>query len=317
MRTLFSFVSLMLLFTSSSVMALECHKDSISGSTSERVNIGSVKIPNDVPDGTIVWRSEVMTSDFHCWSTTSKTDEYVYIYTFPVVSSSAVMPDGIKFGIIYDGQGLGTDSDKTQTSLYFEKKDKGSSKSKVLTMSYQVYIQKTGNLSSSILFDTDEVAVFQLDGVGGINNNDGVNYRYTLTGLTNLVALECSAHIPEVTDVDFGELRPWNSTGSVVARQDFSLAVSRSCDAPFSLDALFAPTGTVVDHDSVDLGNGALLKIYDPDIGEYLMFNSLTEFVDLTTVKSKTKSYQAVLVSNGESVPGEFESDIIFTVNYK
>lgn len=70
-----------MIFFSTSTLALECHKDSISGSTSELVNIGSVKIPNDVPDGTIVWRSEVLTNNFVCWSTTSKTDEYVYIYT--------------------------------------------------------------------------------------------------------------------------------------------------------------------------------------------------------------------------------------------
>ncbi|HDZ2106011.1 TPA: hypothetical protein RR003_004990, partial [Klebsiella pneumoniae] len=91
----------------------------------------------------------------------------------------------------------------------------------------------------------------------------------------------------------------------------------RTCDAPFSLDALFTPTGTVVNNDSVDLGNGALLKIYDPDTGNYLVFNDLTDFVDLTTSKSQTKTYQAVLVSNGEAKTGEFESDIIFTVNYK
>ncbi|HBZ2267617.1 TPA: hypothetical protein ACSI7L_005475, partial [Klebsiella pneumoniae] len=307
------FILLIMIFFSTSTLALECHKDSISGSTSELVNIGSVKIPNDVPDGTIVWRSEVLTNNFVCWSTTSKTDEYVYIYTYPEVSGSAAMPEGVAFGIIYDGVDLGTNSDKTQTSLYFTKSEKGSKYAKTLTMSYQIYIKKTANLSSSIVFDTDEIAVFQLDGVGGINNNAGLNYRYTLTGLTNFVALECSANIPEVTDVDFGELKPWNSTGSVITRKDFSLAVSRTCDAPFSLDALFTPTGTVVNNDSVDLGNGALLKIYDPDTGNYLVFNDLTDFVDLTTSKSQTKTYQAVLVSNGEAKTGEFESDIIFT----
>ena len=43
-------------------------------------------------------------------------------------------------------------------------------------MSYQIYIKKTANLSSSIVFDTDEIS-FQPDGVGGINNA-GLNYRY-------------------------------------------------------------------------------------------------------------------------------------------
>ncbi|MCV4932496.1 fimbrial protein, partial [Escherichia coli] len=84
------------------------------------------------------------------------------------------MPEGVAFGIIYDGVDLGTNSDKTQTSLYFTKSEKGSKYAKTLTMSYQIYIKKTANLSSSIVFDTDEIAVFQLDGVGGINNNAGL-----------------------------------------------------------------------------------------------------------------------------------------------
>ncbi|MDM7399845.1 hypothetical protein QUE20_27015, partial [Klebsiella pneumoniae] len=85
------FILLIMIFFSTSTLALECHKDSISGSTSELVNIGSVKIPNDVPDGTIVWRSEVLTNNFVCWSTTSKTDEYVYIYG----SSLVVVAEGM------------------------------------------------------------------------------------------------------------------------------------------------------------------------------------------------------------------------------
>ncbi len=133
------------------------------------------------------------------------------------------MPEGVAFGIIYDGVDLGTNSDKTQTSLYFTKSEKGSKYAKTLTMSYQIYIKKTANLSSSIVFDTDEIAVFQLDGVGGINNNAGLNYRYTLTGLTNFVALECSANIPEVTDVDFGELKPRTARALLLPERTFHL----------------------------------------------------------------------------------------------
>lgn len=52
------------------------------------------------------------------------------------------MPEGVAFGIIYDGVDLGTNSDKTQTSLYFTKSEKGSKYAKTLTMSYQIYIKK-------------------------------------------------------------------------------------------------------------------------------------------------------------------------------
>lgn len=54
------------------------------------------------------------------------------------------MPEGVAFGIIYDGVDLGTNSDKTQTSLYFTKSEKGSKYAKTLTMSYQIYIKKNG-----------------------------------------------------------------------------------------------------------------------------------------------------------------------------
>ncbi|MEQ0461807.1 hypothetical protein ABLV74_26140, partial [Klebsiella sp. JB_Kp027] len=67
----------------------------------------------------------------------------------------------------------------------------------------------------------------------------------------------------------------------------------------------------------LQLSKSSIYSTKPPDTGNYLVFNDLTDFVDLTTSKSQTKTYQAVLVSNGEAKTGEFESDIIFTVNYK
>ncbi|WP_058910668.1 fimbrial protein [Entomohabitans teleogrylli] len=310
------FMALMFCAALTPAQALECHQGSATGTTSEKVNIGNVKIPRDVPDGTIVWRSEVQTNTFVCWSTTTKYEEYVYIYTYPRVDTSAVMPPGIKFGIIYNGIDLGTESTKTQTDLFFEKKESTKNK-KQMTMSYQVYIQKTGPLNNEIVFNTDEVAVFQLDGANDINNKEGKNYRYTLTGLSNLMALACSASIPEVTEVDFGELKPWDSVGQELVRRDFSIPVSRNCDAPFALDAIFTPTGNLQGSNGADLGNGAVLKLYDSGFNEFIDFNKKRDFADLTVDRNVTRKFQAVLFSNGQATPGAFETDIIFIVNYK
>ena len=76
--------------------------------------------------------------------------------------------------------------------------------------------------------------------------------------------------------------------------------------------------GTVVNNDSVDTGQWCIAENIRSDTGNYLVFNDLTDFVDSDNFESQTKNLtRSCLPVAWKQNRAEFESDIIFTVNYK
>lgn len=310
MRIFYKSLPALFLLTALNAQALECHLNDSDGITEESEDIGQLAIPTNLPVGSILWKSDVMTRAVFCWSRLSK-GESVYFYSDP---DSASAENGLEFGIIYNGNDLGTSPNRTITNILITKS--GVKNGVLGVVNYQLYLKKTGDISEDYN-GIPQFAVFQLDGEKGINIKPGLNYRYTVTGLDNIRVIPCGLEIPEVTDVDFGTLPPWDGKGHDIAHQTFSLHLKKSCGAPFSVDARFTSSLPLVDDSSLDLQNGASLKLYDVDSGHYIHYGHLTPMANMTTTLTHVKTYRAELIANGKSIAGPFSADVVISVNYK
>lgn len=291
-------------------LALECHLETSKGITEEREDIGQLAIPIDLPIGSIVWRSNSLTRNVFCWSGLSK-GEPVYFYSDPDNTS---IGSGLEFGIIYNGIDLGNAPNRTITDIILTKK--GEKYGKNGNINYQIYLKKIGEIPIDYQ-GLPEFSVFQLDGEKGINKNPGKNYRFTVTGLDRIRVLPCHLEIPDVVEVDFGELLPWEGYGHELKRKPFSLELRKSCDAHFSVDARFTSSLPLVDAKSLDLNNGATLKIYDPDTSQYIHYGQFAPLANMDSALVKIKHFDAILFANGKAKLGAFSADVIVSINYK
>lgn len=173
--------------------ALECHKDTTSGTVFDYENIGSMKIPSTLPVGSRLWTSKTYSRNLACWAykNVKPKGEYSFFYPNPY---GAVVGAGIGIGIIYNGQDLGvvtgggTVSSRVPTGVFVYPGPSGRlppSNPTMLPVTVQVYLEKIGDMSN-ISYGVDSLSVFQVDGELGINNTPGGNYQFTLSGLKNI-----------------------------------------------------------------------------------------------------------------------------------
>ncbi|CAI0926155.1 Uncharacterised protein [Serratia proteamaculans] len=126
-------------------LALECHLDSENGITEESENIGALTVAADLPLGSRLWTSRIMTRSVVCWAQGSTKGEWVYFYGNPV---GDVVRPGIGMGLIYNDADLGIvkAGSKVQTDMWRlkNKPEKGQVK-------YQIYLQKTGEIKEGAM----------------------------------------------------------------------------------------------------------------------------------------------------------------------
>lgn len=195
-----------LLACSRGVLALECHLNGTSGPTREIEDIGALTVPANLPVGSRLWTSKIMTRNVTCWSEDSALDgEWVYFYGNP---AGHVVRPGIGMGLIYNDADLGIvgRGSKVRTDMWRNESPKRGQ------VRFQIYLEKTGNIKEG---GNDRVAVFQLDGVGGINAFEGKNYRYVLQGMSGIKVSSCSVTIDVPREIDFGVV---SSDGSGIDR---------------------------------------------------------------------------------------------------
>ncbi|MBH3319510.1 fimbrial protein [Serratia ureilytica] len=293
-------------------LAMECHLDSENGITEESENIGALTVPVDLPLGSRLWTSKIMTRSVVCWAEGSTEGEWVYFYGNPV---GDVVRPGIGMGLIYNDADLGIvkAGSKVQTDMWRlnNKPEKGQVK-------YQIYLEKTGEIKEG---GNDRVAVFQLDGVGGINGGQGTNYRYILQGMAGIKVSSCSVTINVPREIDFGVISSFTASGLIATKPLSVTAVkNQACDADSKLAVALifsSPGGGLVESNTaLDLGNGTYFSIKDQE--RKIAFETPVKFWDnVQSGSQQTVTYQTELRAREVLKMGVAAKSIVLYANYR
>lgn len=315
--------------------ALECHLGTTSGPVNDYEDVGTLKIPATLPIGSRLWTSQSYTRSLACWAYRSSqpSGEMSYLYPNP---EGKVIGDGIGIGIIYNGQDLGiitnggSTASRISTGNWVAPGPSGTSpptNPTMLNVTVQLYLEKTGNITNANA-GVDELKVFQIDGVEGINNKPNSNYGLTLSGLHGIDVMQCSANITVSPDayVDFGTIRSWNDANAgIVAQSVFRINAAtdggEDCGRGFNLNVNFdagAQGNALVGLDGMDMGNGSTLKIEEQYTSSNVTFNQFIPFISQLTSANGVveRAYTARLYASGPAVIGDTEKSIILRFNY-
>lgn len=296
---------IVLLGTSFNSMATDCSVDGTGGV----FNLNGVAIPSDAPIGSKLWTRDV-TVNVTCDPPFGVTSEKIYFYANP---NSVSIGNGLAVGIVLDGRDLGVSYSKVDIGWTVYRPLGNNSR----TFQIIQYLKKTGPIPESYN-GPSSLTAFKLEGTSDWE----VNHRpfsQALNGFDKMRIMGCSVNIPTVTDVDFQNIQAWKGQdiGKEVARKRFSIHLTKTCEAPFSLDARFTSASAFVGSSRINLGNGSELQLIDTDTGRPVLFGRMESFADMTTQNSFVKNYDAVIKSTGKAVIGNFVVDVIYVLNYK
>ncbi|HHA1933919.1 TPA: fimbrial protein [Enterobacter ludwigii] len=316
------------LLLSQNALAMKC-VNANNGQTVFTDTLAQAAVPSSAPDGTLVWRSATQNLTIQCWEdwggAYSQTQP-VYVYINP---ADATIGAGIVLGMVLNGHefpDVSNMNDKWKIPGVTVPKCSNSDSnyckanySTTFTLSYYITVKTNNSPPSGHYTGNNTFDFFQLDGSNGLNTT--MNYRYRLTGLQNIRFIGCSAEVnvqPSV--IDFGSIPiPSSVTAdTLIKSKNFNINVSRSCNDPFALTALFTSTSTV-ENDKVKF-NDMYLKLYDLTRNAFIDFsnlNDLIDFADLTDVLEVNLPFRADLYWQGTTpTAGDYTPAITVTVFY-
>jgi hypothetical protein len=312
------------LSASNSAFALRC-ADASNDSKELTDSIINIAVPQSAAEGTVIWRSENRTMTVRCWKEGYGNAEQIYAYMNP---KKLAIGNGVSIGLVLNGQTMSTRVDRYEvpgvTAPRCNSADEPVCKrdySMYFTASYYVYIAiakpvpQGGNYTGA-----DTLPVFQLDGVGGVNAFVGNNFNYILTGLSKIRFIPCEASVSvSPNNIDFGNLiaNEGISVGSVAKSSDFKATVTKTCDTPFKLTALYSSPASKVDSSTLDLNNGVGLRVKNLQTSNYVQFGDVNEFADMTSTMSTEIPFLGELTwLSQKPTVGEFNTSITIDVYY-
>jgi hypothetical protein len=285
------------LFSTSSY-ALTCKRasdDSVNQdiSLTHQINVSTANLT----PGTILWRSETYTSTFKCTDTNNyPKGEDAYLWWDPVSQMSSIH-NSLEVGVTYLGsdikptKGANVDVGPGTVCNKSGNRCKPPALSQTLTVSYAVYIKATGNPppSGGVITDNGKYAIFQVDGVGGLNSTPNSNFRANISGLGNIKFISCNPQITVSANngstVDFGRIPARNAVvGKIEKQVPFSITANltgagQDCQGQ-TLMASFSTTYPNQDNQVIlptgDSGFGIVLSRADAPT-TWLNFNTPTE----------------------------------------
>ncbi|MGL5603161.1 MAG: fimbrial protein [Silvania sp.] len=306
------------LLISNQALALRC-QSADNGSLGFSENIGSIAVPQSVPDGTVIWRSENRTMRISCWKDRGGEAENVYLYPNPLRLPLAT---GIEYGIVLNGNTIDMNAYQVALPITIPVCNYSSEVCKnsypvVFTFSYNVFIKKKG-AATGYYSGFDAVNVFQLDGANGLNVEG--NFTYVNYGLNSIRFMPCSANIsisPNV--ITFDTVNAFNAAINEVAAPEktFTATVTKDCTAPFKLTAQYTSPSPLSDTTGLNLGNGLKLSLKNVNTSQYVDFSNVTPFADMTSVMSATVPFTTRLtyLSTSPTV-GDYSTSVTITVFY-
>lgn len=310
------------LFTSQQVLALTCVLSTTSAVNFTESIANSIAIPQSVPDGTIVWRSELRILPVKCYMTGAFSAEAVNAYYNP---ASIAMPTGITLGANINGVNVdaATSSSTKGVAIGVAVPTCSSSagclsSGTTFNASYYVYAKKSGSRPSGT-YPLASFKVFQLDGSGGMNNVANSNLVYSVSNLGNIRFITCNATAsvsPNI--VNFGSIVANKPViGNVVKEKNFTITVSKTCSDPVKVSTTYSSVQPIINGNEVDLSNGLSLQIKNLNSGNYIIYNNIESIADLSSMNSVTVPFLAQLKWNkSTAVKGSISSAVTFTFSY-
>lgn len=315
-KTIF-IVGLSLLF-SNQALALRC-QSADNGSFNFTENIGSIAVPQSLPDGTVIWRSENRTMNVTCWKDRAGTAENVYLYPNP---DRVPLGAGIEYGIVLNGSDINMAAVQVPLPIVvpvcnYSPDVCKSSYPTNFTFSYNVYIKKKGTMSGNYT-GWDFFSAFQLDGVSGLNTQE--NFRYNNQGLTGIRFLSCSANLSVAPNsITFDSVNSFNAVVGQPAAADktFTASVTKDCAAPFKLTAQYTSPSPLANSTALNLGNGLQLGLVNNSTGQPVDFSNVTAFADMTSATSASIPFTTKLTYlSATPTVGNYATSITITVYY-
>ncbi|MDU8498055.1 fimbrial protein [Pseudomonas syringae] len=320
-------IAILLILNPAAAFALVCTTQG-GGETEIHDDLSStVAIPESIPDGDVVWRSEPLNIQVECAREDSQSvEEEVFIYLNP---DNRLIGQGIRAGMTLQGtdhlQGSGRVSTGTHLPVCHEGDGNIESCPKVrFNLAFSVFIQKFGTTPpSGVASDLLDYRFFQLGGATESGRVPGRSLSYVINNLRGLRFVACDADLQVLPEtVEFGDVAIHQvAIGEVIATQTFSLLTSRTCDSPFSIDARFRPvTGSLSGELLVPSGNDSLgIRIASAVNGQPLRFNEpfhLAELLGETNAASADFNAQLLWNTNTPR-PGPFNAEIMVDLFYK
>lgn len=318
-------VVLLVLLSPASCFALVCSVQG-SGAPVLRGDLGStVAIPESLPHGEVVWRSERQSVLIECAREDQQAvAQEVFVHLNP---DNLNVGQGIRVGLSVGG--ADHFSGRIATGQVLPVCHEGDSNIEAcprvrFNLAFSVFVQKFGATPvSGVPADIPDYRVFQLGAQSGPQSGAGNSLSYVLNNLTGLRFIACDAQLQVYpASLEFGAL-PIKQVvvGKVFDQRSFSLSTNRSCDSPFSLDARFRPvTGSLV-QDLLVPGNNASLgiRIVRAADGQPLRYNESFHLTDLLQgTPSSQVDFDAQLIwQTPRPVPGPFAAEVMIDLYYK
>ncbi|KNC87950.1 fimbrial protein [Trabulsiella odontotermitis] len=174
--------------------------------------------------GTLLWRSQTFSSTFKCEDTDGyPRGEDAYLYWDPTTLMQSIHKS-LEVGVTYHSVDYKpSPSAKTLVGPGTTCRPDGRG-------GCTVYIKATGQQppQNGQITDNSQYALFQVDGVGGLNNRPNSNFRAYIAGLGNIHFISCNPQITVVANngtlVNFGKIPARNAvTGKIEKQVPFSV----------------------------------------------------------------------------------------------
>ncbi|MGY3256072.1 fimbrial protein [Pseudomonas chlororaphis] len=302
--------------------ALSCLVDG-SNSASFNEALGTdLAVQADAPDGTIIWESEARSVPVVCVANEYAGKEDVYLYLNP---ANVNVGAGIRVGIRYNGVAITQSSGKYNTGHNSHEGCTWSNCSgwrAKFTLKFSVFIEKYGSTPTTGQATTlKSYRVFQLDGVGGLNQTPNSNLNYILTGIDRIRFIPCSPKLTVTPNtVDFGRLSSnGGQSGQQIIASKFSLNLKRDCTTPYTVNARFTPkTGSILNGLLVPANNSSVgISLLREENNEKLAYNSWFKLTDMTGASPIKVDLLAQLFWRAKPVLGPFSAAVIIDLFYK
>jgi hypothetical protein len=318
---------LLLLLSPATCFAMVC-KTQGSGDVFVRDDLGStVAIPATTPDGDIVWRSERHDVQVECVRDSQPSvAQEVLLYLNP---DNLQVGQGIRAGLSLDGidyvQSNGRISTRQILPVCQESESNlGACPTVSFNLSFSVFIQKFGPTPpSGVASNLLDYRLFQLDGIDGASALPANSLSYVINNLSGLRFIACEADLQVIPEtIEFGSVGIQQvQIGRVIDQRPFSLATSRSCDSPFSLNARFKPVSGTLSGDYLIPANnqGVGIRIVKAQDSSPLRYNEPFHLLDmLDNTRAATAHFNAQLVWQSERPQaGPFEAEVMVDLFYK
>ena len=301
----------MLMAVSGNAFALRCVDASNNNVHINDVISSNVAVPADEPNGAVIWESNTYNITARCSHDAQLITEGVYLYLNP---ESMTVGQGTQVGIRWNG----TVYTQASGRIPLNQTISSSQDSVTFPFAFSVVVMKMGATPPSGYANFNRYAVFQMDGVGGLNSTPDSNLDFRISGNVRFIGCRAALSFSPSDTVDFGSIAANGDVGSEAARREITVTALRECQSPYSIRVSFTPSKTLSDPYTMAFGNGLGVGLVDKASGAAVaLTGAKTNFVSLVNSNTDSKTYVARLTRLVTKVnTGPFNGALVLNLEY-